>query len=157
MRQSSNDHHSYSLSDAFSISCCLTYSAALAFTFSTLFAFPSFSSNSNHLLKKYLAFLLFSLPDVTRPNSRRAWSFSPCLISRSSSTFHKSSRFGKVLRRPSKMVRPRSGSPCCERNSSCANLEVKSRWVNFGRDCMARGSKARPRSGALTTPKRKVA
>ena len=55
------------------------------------------------------------------------------------------------------MVRPRSASPFRERSSSCANFDVRSRWWCLGNACIARGRRARPRSGVERVSKKNVA
>ena len=100
---------------------------------------------------------LIVLIPSTRWKTLRTWSESPCFISRSSNTFHRSMRLGKDESRPSNKVRPLSTSPFGDRNSSWMNLQVTSTWVSGGNDCIARGRSSRPRSGLEIVSKRKFA
>lgn len=91
---------------------------------STLFTSPPVpTSHSLHLLNTTSALLFFAHPLTILSNNPLTFSFSPWLISKLTYTSQMSHFFGHVVTRPSKMVRPRSGSPCL--NSSAANFCVR--------------------------------
>ena len=91
---------------------------------STLFTSPpTLVSHSLHLLNTTSALLFFVFALLILSYKSLTFSFSPWLTSRLTYTSQTSHFFGHAVTRPSKMVRPRSGSPCL--NSSAANFCVR--------------------------------